>query len=163
MSFTIFDYASCFITILNLGLFSPVHLWDGEAIFINSIYFHLWKFFEGAPRPILGQQIPWPLLLPPRHSHLLVYYCRNAFERWLGPNFIELLKQGILLNNSLLSRNEKDTSLKLYIWLFFAGNLILVSKIIVLSYFLCSSMKLGPDNISNMFINDIVLVYFLPM
>ena len=30
-----------------------------------------------------------------------------------GPNFIELLKQKILLNN-LLSRNEQDTSQKLY-------------------------------------------------
>ena len=47
----------------------------------------------------------------------------------LGPNFIELLKQNILLNNCLLSRNEQD-SYKLYMRRMLPVNLILVSKIL---------------------------------
>ena len=44
-----------------------------------------------------------------------------------GHNFIELLKQKILLNNFQLSRNEKDTSHKLYTWHgTLVGNLIVV-------------------------------------
>ena len=49
-----------------------------------------------------------------------------------GASFIELLKQEILLNNYLLSRNEQDTSYKLYMWHdSLAGNLILVSVILL--------------------------------
>ncbi len=56
-----------------------------------------------------------------------------------GPNFIELLKQKIMLNNFLLSRNEQDTSHKLYTGHgSLAGNLILVSKILLCLANLCA-------------------------
>ena len=66
-----------------------------------------------------------------------------------GPNFIELLKQKILLNNFLLSRNEQDTSHKLFmLHSIFAGNPVLISIIwLCLTNFLCFksiSMKFGP-------------------
>ena len=60
---------------------------------------------------------------------------------------IELPKQKILLNKSLLSNNEQVTNQKLYMGHdVLAGGLIHVSTIL-LSLFLClsSSMKLGPD------------------
>ena len=68
---------------------------------------------------------------------------KEVFFQGTGPNFIELLKQRILLDNFLLSSNEQDTSHNLSIWHgSLAGSLILVSTFLVLS----SSMKLGPGH-----------------
>ena len=66
-----------------------------------------------------------------------------------GPNFIELLKQNMLLNKFLLSRREHDTSHNFgkCDMIFWDGNPVLVSRILLcLATFLClsSSMKLGP-------------------
>ena len=47
------------------------------------------------------------------------WLCLRALDSTSGPNFIELLKQKLLPNNCLLSRNEQDSSYKLYmvVWL----------------------------------------------
>ena len=59
-----------------------------------------------------------------KYTFMLKRHCR------LGPNFIELLKQGLLLINFLLSKIERDTDQKLYIRHGnLAGNLILVGKL----------------------------------
>ena len=64
-----------------------------------------------------------------KKNHILLKYICNfpcileVVAAW--PNFIDLLKQKILLNNFLLSRNEQETSHKLYMWhwlvTFFSG------------------------------------------
>ena len=64
-----------------------------------------------------------------------------------GPNFIELLMQRTQLKNSLISKNEQDTSHKLYLWHgSLAGNLILVSVnvLCLATYFLKQPYEIGP-------------------
>ena len=77
-------------------------------------------------------------------SSLIYHFCLHttilSSPFWLGPNFIELLKQKIFLNIFLVSRNEQDTSHKLYLWHgILAGNLFLISVIL---YTFCAGAAL---------------------
>ena len=63
-----------------------------------------------------------------------------------GHNFIELLKQKILLNKYLLSRNEQNASYKLYRLGSLAGNLFLVSNVLLrlATFVLKQPYEIGP-------------------
>ena len=64
-----------------------------------------------------------------------------------GPNFIELLKQEIMLNNFHLSKKERDTSHNFYKWHGIVGWLPRSGNhnYFVLSYFLCAYV--GPRSV----------------
>ena len=54
------------------------------------------------------------MVLEPRLTGPLSLSASARIKTGTGPNFIQLLKPKVLLNNFLLSRNEQDTSHNLY-------------------------------------------------